>query len=154
MELYGKTILSCYMMLDKIVNQIENLIKTRARNSFYDYSSTLKQSDKILKMCNVRIDLLELKEIAKEALNCLNNEQITLISYKYFGILPKEKDFDLTSRNYFRKQVKALKTFSSILKNKGHNEEWFVNKYLTIPFIGGAYQRVLNEQGKKHSMCV
>lgn len=152
MELYGKTILSCYTMLDKIVSQIENLVKTRARNSFYDYSSTLKQSNKILKLCNVRFDLMELKEIAKNALEMLNNEQKTLIFYKYFGILPSDKNFDLTSRNYFRKQIKALKRFSSILKSKGYNENWFENKYLPIAFISGTYQKVLNEQGKKHAV--
>ena len=149
MELYAKTILSCFMMLEKIVNQIENLIKTRARNSFYDYSSTLKQSDKILKLCNVRIDLLELKEIAQDVLNSLNYDEKTLISYKYFGILPKDKNYDLTSRNYFRKQVKALKKFSLILKGKGYNEDWFINKYMPISFISGTYTKVLNEQGKK-----
>ncbi len=152
MELYGKTILCCYMMLDKIISQIENLIRTRARNSFYDYSSTLKQSNKILALCNVRVDLMELKEIAKEALNSLNNEHKTLISYKYFGILPQDKNFDLTSRNYFRKQIKALKKFSSLLKSKGYNEAWFQQKYLTIAFISGAYHKVLNEQGKKHAV--
>ncbi len=150
MELYAKTILSCYTMLDKIINQIENLIKTKARNSFYDYSSTLKQSDKILKLVNVRIDLIELKEIAKNTLNLLNNEQKTLIFYKYFGILPKDKNFDLSSRNYFRKQIKALNKFSSLLKSKGFNEEWFEQTYLNISFILGTYNKVVSEQGKKH----
>ena len=152
MELYAKTILSCYMVLDKIITQIENLIKTRARNSFYDYSSTLKQSEKILSLCNVRLDLLELKEIAKNALNLLNEEQNTLISYKYFGILPKDKNFDLTSRNYFRKQIKALNKFSSLLKSKGYNEEWFAKNYMPIAFIAGTYQKVVSEQGKKHAV--
>ncbi len=152
MDAYGKTILSCYTLLDKIAIQLENLIKTRARNSFYDYSDAFALSDRILKLGEVRKDLLYLKQITTEILNELSNEDKELISYKYFKIVPKNEDFDHTSRNYFRKQIKALKKFTSLLKAKGFTEDWFFNNYLKISFISGLHQRILNEEGKKHSL--
>ena len=60
------------------------------------------------------------------------------------------EDFDHTSRNYFRKQVRALKRFALKLSSSGYNEEWFQNKYLKIAFISSIYQKTLLEEGKKH----
>lgn len=150
MSYYGKTMLSCYRTLDKVVMQIENLIKSRVKNSFFNYSSTYCQAEKIIKLNEIKLDLLELKEITKEALAVLNETDRTLIYYKYFGIMPKDKDFDLKSRNYFRKQNRAIEKFDSILKSKGYDEKWFLDKYLKISYISGIYQKTINETGKKH----
>ncbi len=152
MDTYGKTILSCYTLLDKIANQLENLIKNRARNSFFDYSNAFTMASRILELGETRKELLYLKEITTEVLNELSQEDKTLISYKYFKIMPKNEDFDHTSRNYFRKQVRALSRFTALLKAKGFTQEWFFNNYLKIAFISGLHQKILNEEGKKH--CV
>ena len=151
MNYHGKTMLTCYKKLDKLVLQIENLIKKRVKDSFYDYSSTFTQAEKVLQLSEVRLDLLELKSITKEALDELSEVDKTLIYYKYFGILPKDEDFDLKSRNYFRKQNKAIERFNNALKSKGYDEDWFLKKYLKISFIAGVYQKMILEEGKKHS---
>ena len=96
--------------------KIENLIKKRVKDSFYDYSSTFAQAEKVLELNEVRLDLLELKLITKDALDGLSEVDKTLIYYKYFGILPKDEDFDLKSRNYFRKQNKLVEQFSEKLR--------------------------------------
>lgn len=150
MNYHGKTMLTCYKKIDKLVMQIENLIKKKVKNSFYDYSSTYMQVERVLKLNEVRLDLIELKDITKEALDSLSDVDRTLISYKYFGIMPKDKDFDLKSRNYFRKQNKAIERFNSALKEKGYDEDWFLSKYLKISFIAGIYQKMILEEGKKH----
>ena len=151
MNYHGKTMLTCYKKLDKLVLQIENLIKKRVKDSFYDYSSTYMQAEKVLQLNEVRLDLMELKAITKEALESLSEVDRTLICYKYFGITPKDEDFDLKSRNYFRKQNKAIERFNNALKSKGFDEEWFLNKYLKISFIAGVYNKMILEEGKKHS---
>lgn len=150
MSYHGKTMLSCYKSLDCVASQIENIIRSKVRNSFYNFSPTFEQADKILKLTEIRLDLLELKEITKEVLEELLETDRILICYKYFGILPEDKNFDLTSRNYFRKQNKAIERFDSKLKAKGFDEEWFKNKYLKIAFISGVYKKMIKEEGKKH----
>ena len=150
MSYHGKTMLSCYNTLDCVVGQIENIIKTKVKNSFYNFSPTYDQAEKILKLGEVRLDLLELKEITSEVLKELSEVDRILICYKYFGILPEDKNFDLTSRNYFRKQQRAIEKFDIKLKSKGYDEEWFKNKYLKIAFIAGVYKKMINEEGKKH----
>lgn len=150
MEQFGKTILSAYPMLAGYVTQIEDVIKKRARNSFYARCDVLSLSEQLLSLGEIRKDLIELKLIVEEVLSLIKPYDRILISYKYFGITPSEEGFDLTSRNYFRKQIKALKNFSDALILKGYDKDWFKNKYLKIAFISAIYQKTILEQGKKH----
>jgi hypothetical protein len=150
MEQFGKTILSAYPMLYGYVTQIEEVIKRRARNSFYARCDVVGLSEELLSLGEIRKDLIELKLIVEEVLSLIKPYDRVLLSYKYFGIAPQEEGFDLTSRNYFRRQIKALKNFSDTLVSRGYDEEWFRNKYLKIAFISGIYQRTILEQGKKH----
>lgn len=150
MEQFGKTILSAYPMLYGYVTQLEDVIKKKARNSFYTRCDVVNLSEQLLSLGEIRKDLIELKLIVEEVLSLIKPYDRILLSYKYFGILPEDKGFDLTSRNYFRKQIKALNNFSNMLIMKGYDQEWFKNKYLKIAFISAIYQNMILEQGKKH----
>ncbi len=152
MSYYQKTILTCYNSLSSMIEQIENVIKKRARNSFYDFQSAEIIANKILALCNVRFDLIDLKEKTENCLGKLNEEDRTLIEYKYFQIIPDDENFDHTSRNYFRKQIRALNRFSKILLSQGITEEWFIDKYMKISFISSLYNKVIKEEGKKHTI--
>ncbi len=150
MENYAKTILSAYTQLPGMITQLENLIKKKAKNSFYLKCDAYALAEQLLGLGEIRKDLIELKDITEEVLDSIKPYDKILICYKYFGILPELEDFDHTSRNYFRKQVKALSNFANKLFEKGYDKEWFQNKYLKIAFISGIYQTTLLEQGKKH----
>ena len=147
---YAKTILSSYNQLEGVITQIENVIEHRARNSFYSRLDTVKLAEQLLALGEIRKDLILLKEIADKVLEKIKDEDRVLIAYKYFGVIPSDENFDHTSRNYFRKQVKALERFAKKLETLGYDKEWFQNKYLKIAFIAGVYKKTLNEEGKKH----
>ena len=150
MENYAKTILSCYDTIDGYITQIENVIKIKAKNSFYLRNGTVTLAEQLISLGEIRKDLIELSEIVDKILKKMTEEDKILISYKYFGVKPKDENFDLTSRNYFRKQIRALKRFSELLVKNNYDEEWFKNKYLKIAYISSIYQLTLNENGKKH----
>lgn len=147
---YGKTMLSAYTSIEGVITQIENLIKTRARNSFYLRENTLGLANQLLRLGEIRKDLFELKELVEDVLASMSEEDRELISYKYFGYMPSNENFDHTSRNYFRKQVRALSRFSNKLEAMGYDGNWFTKKYLKIAFIAGVYQKTVLEEGKKH----
>ena len=144
---YGKTMLTCFKNIDSINKQIENLIIKKAKASFYGTRSALAVSQELIDLGEVRLDLMELKQITLTALNKLKDEDKMLIKYKYFNILPKIENFDHTSRNYFRKQVKALDRFNKALLSLGYDEKWFLDNYLKIPFIKGVYHKTIKEEG-------
>ena len=148
---YGKTMLTCFKHIDSINNQIENLIIKKAKGSFYGTTSALDVANELIDLGEVRLDLMELKEVTEIALSKLSAEDKMLLEYKYFNLLPSIEDFDHTSRNYFRKQVRAIGRFNKALESLGYDEEWFLDNYLKIPFIKGAYHKTINEEGKKHA---
>ena len=150
MEKYAKTILSSYNQLSGIITQIENVIQRRAKNSFYLRCDTTQLANELLSLGEIRKDLIELECIADDILSKIKPEDKTLILYKYMGVVPEDENFDHTSRNYFRKQIKALERFTNKLVSEGYDEEWFKNKYLKIAFISGVYNKTLLEEGKKH----
>lgn len=148
---YEKTMLSAYPLLQNYIEQLENIIKKRAKNSFYDYQDTVALSNKILELCDARQDLFMLKECTEIAFSKLKEEDKILIFYKYLGIMPSSTDFDHTSRNYFRKQVRAVEKFSKILNNLGFTEKWFNDNFMYMSFISNIYKKVILEDGKKHT---
>ena len=149
---YEKTMLSAYVLLQNYIEQLENIIKKRIKNSFYEYEDTISLTNKILALSDARQDLFLLKECTEIAFNKLNKEDKILIFYKYLGIKPDDENFDHTSRNYFRKQVRAVERFSKILQNLGFTEKWFNNNFMQISFIQNIYKKVVNEDGKKHTL--
>ena len=147
---YGKTMLTCFNNIDSINKQIENLIIKKARASFLGNNSAFAVSQELIDLGEIRFDLMELKEVTKTALLKLKEEDRVLLEYKYFKILPNDENFDHTSRNYFRKQIRAIGRFHKVLEDLGYDEMWFIDNYLKIPFIKGAYHKTIKEEGKKH----
>ena len=149
MSYYVKTILSCYKALMPLSKQMETIIKQKAKNSYYNYSPCQVQAEEILKIVNVRLLLLDLKSLTEEALSKLSFNDLWLIKYKYFGETP-DFEFDHTSRNYFRKQVKVIEKLKKVFCSIGVTEEWFMNNYFDIVFIKKYYNKIIKEEGKKH----
>lgn len=150
MKNYAKTILSAYNQIAGMITQIENTITHRAKNSFYMRYDTVTLAEQLITLGEIRKDLIELKYIADEIFNKIKQEDAILLKYKYLGITPSDENFDHTSRNYFRKQIKALERFANKLTAGGYDEEWFKGKYLKIAFISAVYKKTLLEEGKKH----
>ena len=107
-------------------------------------------AEELINLGEVRLDLMELKDVTLKALSKMNSEDRTLLEFKYLKIIPNIENFDHTSRNYFRKQVRAILRFHKVLEKMGFTEKWFFDKYLKIAFIKGAYYKTLKEEGKKH----
>ena len=142
---FGKTMLTCFKNIDSINKQIENLIIKKAKASFFGGASALAVSQELIDLGEVRLDLIELKEITQEALSKLKLEDKMLLEFKYFNVVPNIENFDHTSRNYFRKQVKAIERFNKILEGLGYDEKWFLDNYLKIPFIKGVYYKTIKD---------
>ena len=149
MSYYEKTVLSCYNALLPMINQIENLIKQKAKNSYYNFSPCQTQAEDILKLIEARVDLFDLKSLTEEALSKIPYEDLYLLKYRFFGEKPNF-EFDHTSRNYFRKQNKALEKFLKALNSIELTEKWFTDKYLKMPFIKNVHKKIILEEGKKH----
>lgn len=148
MDCCAKTVLVTYKSLNSVIEQIENLIKSKVKRSFYDYSSTYSQAQKILELVNVKDDLIDLCLLTKDAISKLNSQDRQHIEYKYLNVLPNN-EFDRTSRQYFRRQIKAFNNFCEKLIESGFDKDKFLNVYLKIPYIYQAYVKICSQEDKR-----
>jgi len=145
MAYYEKVLLYAYPHLEDLSRQIDELVLKRALSSFSNYTSCETQCEKILNMSDQKVRLLALKSRLDEILTRLTDYEIELLEYKYFKRKPKSSfsDFDSTSRQYFRRQLKLTEKISALLNRVGMTEKWFNENYLDIDFMKLLLDRVI-----------
>lgn len=153
MNLVMKTILYSYPSFDGVLDGIEKLAYYKAVTSYTDCNKTLKQVDKILLLNNQADRLRGLKNIIDGILSDILPEERELIEYKYFRRKNNE-NFDYTSRQYFRRQIKLAKKLDKIAQKKGFDEAWFDENFSDIYFLKVKFQKLKNlEEKQKTENC-
>jgi hypothetical protein len=149
---YCKCMLYAYPHVDKLLEQLDTLAEKKALASMDDYSPCIEQCESILAITAQKDVLIELKIKTDKILSGFTSREKDLLDYKYFKQKPKEyyKDFDFTSRGYFRRQQKLIKQFSERLEKIGATDEWFEKNCLTMDFFKELLKRVYEHE--KNSM--
>ena len=145
---YAKTVLYAYPNVDVLIEQIDELVERKALYSMNDYSPCEQIAEKILDYTAQKVTLKELKIFVEKVLLKFTEDQLDCLDYKYFKIKPKEyyKDFDFSSRNYFRKQVRLAKKFSEKMDEVGATDEWFKENCLKSDFFRELLKRVYEHE--------
>lgn len=137
---YEKTILSSYYRIDEYIEDCEKAVVYRALTSYSTKESTMTQIDKIINLIYAKNRLCELKSKLEGVFSKFTQDETDCIKYKYYHIKPSE-DFDYTSRNYFRKQLRIIKKIGCMLDKRKLDEKWFCENYLDIYFLKSLYER-------------
>ena len=142
---YAKTVLYAYPLVEKIMEELDEIVLRKALSSINDCSPCLEQAEKILSFTAQKDTLIKLKIACENVVENFNQKDKDCLDYKYFKQKPKEyyKDFDYTGRTYFRRQTLIAKRFSHLIEQEGLDDKWFQEKCLTINFIKQLYKRVL-----------
>lgn len=135
--LYAKSVLYAYPHLESIAEQIDELVMKKALGSMTDYSPATEQCLKIINLTEQKTVLFELDILTEKILSKFTKDEMDCLDYKYFKRRPKEyyKEFDSSSRSYFRKQIRLAKKFSEKLEKAGFNDGVFEEKCLQIEFF-------------------
>lgn len=142
--LYTKTILLSYANLENVSKQIDELMLKRALASANDFSPCEIQCENIVKLSFQKDVIYVLKLALDGIIKKLPKKDVDLLDYKYFKMRPRTfyKDFDTTSRSYFRNQVRIAKEFGDRLERIGINDEWFEENCLCAEYFSELYKRV------------
>lgn len=142
---YAKTVLYAYPHIEKIMDEIDEIVERKAVYSMNDCSPCIDQAEKILSLTAQKDALIKLKLACDEVVKNFNQAEKDCLDYKYFKKNPKEyyKDFDYTGRTYFRRQTLIAKKFSHLLEFQGIDDQWFQENCLIINFIKALYKRVV-----------
>lgn len=152
-ELYAKAVLYSYPAIEKVMEQIDELVYKRALDSMSDFTPCIEQCEKILSYTNQKELLIELKLAVAKTLYLFTEEDKKCFEYKYFKNKPKEyfNNFDSSSRAYFRKQIRLLNKFEKLIERHGINDEKFSKEYMQIDFFKELVKRV-KEREKAHEL--
>ncbi len=149
-KIYTKTILYAYAHLDKVVEQIDELVLKNALSSMTDYSPALNQCERIVDLSMQKETIITLKEKVKKAIGVLSLLELDHLDYKYFKVNPKSyyKNFDSSSRAYFRRQVSLLRKVGLRLEKVGISDSWFIENCLIMNFFVELVRRVKEYEKK------
>ncbi len=152
--LYAKSVLYSYPHLSDLAEQFDQSVERKALNSMTNYSPCIFQCEEILSLTEQKKSVLLLWLVMKKIILKLSNEEMLYLDYKYFKKMPKEvyDNFDTSSRNYFRKQVKLAEKVANLLEKEGVTDTVYQEKYLAIDFFKEMLKRVneLEEKAKKN----
>lgn len=153
-KFYAKTVLYLFPCIDKVNEQIDELLEKRALSSMTDFSPCLSQCEKMVNLGVQNANLLVLKGCVSEVLKKLSEEELALLEFKYFHLRTKEAmpEGDVSSRRYFRKQQRVADKFARLMEEAGITDEVFERDYLSVEFIKELCARVkLREETAKRT---
>ena len=93
MEGYEKVLLRGYAIVGKVIAGIDDLVERRALASFWSRESCESIAEKILALTETKGELLILRENLGKALRALCKEDLELIAFRYWKIVPKRERF-------------------------------------------------------------
>ena len=141
-KLYTETLLYLFPKIDARINCInEKSIKLgfgSMRNKIFESIELMYQ------LCKEKFIYMIIKNAINVIKNRLSVQQINLLEYKYFrnDNMILDKDFDHTSRNYFRRQNALLKRFSESFELLDFTNEFFEKECLKYKFISALLNNV------------
>lgn len=143
-NLYAKTVLYLYPCIDKVNEQIDELLYKKALSSKDDFSPCIVLCEKMAELGVQNARLLMLKAEVAGILGDFTREERAIFGYRYFHEkgAGAEGFVDSYSRTYFRKQERALNKFADALEERGFTDERFESEYLAVDFIRELYRRV------------
>ena len=146
--LYAKAALYSYAHLEAIAEQLDEIVEKKAFSSSMNFSPALNQFEEIIGLTHQKQIIYALKLCLDVALKKFSDREKDFLDYKYFRLKPKEyyKDFDASSRGYFRTQVRLAEKFAECLQKAGYSDERFEEECLSIEFFREMLARVKEKE--------
>ncbi len=156
---YTKTLLYAYPHIKAIEEQIDDLVMRKALSSMTDFSPCEEQCEKIIELTEQKKTMIDFYLRMQKVINKTTEYQRDCLDYKYFKQRPKSyyKDFDCTSRGYFRRQVSLVSRIAKFMEKAGLNDKWFEEHCLKISFFYELLRRVVSmekRQQKKQNKSI
>ena len=141
---YEKTAFYVYPKLKAMIKGIDETFIKKIYDSKSDTSPALYQCETLLKITDIKKNLLFLKAACEKVYSKLSDEKKELLSYKYIrlgkgGALPLHGK---SVRSYYRRQIRLAKEIKELLTGFGASEEWFEKNLLAVPFIREEQKKV------------
>lgn len=146
--LYAKAALYSYAHLGALAEQIDEIVEKKAFSSSMNFSPAINQFEEIINLTYQKKIVFALLICIKDALKNFTENEMLCLDYKYFRTR-KNEDYagiDVTSRNYFRKQIRLVEKFAERLERSGYSDERFEQECLSLDFFREMLKRVKEKE--------
>ena len=146
--IYAKAALYSYAHLEAVAEQMDELVEKKAFSSSMNFTPAIHQFEEIIGLTYQKQIVYALKLCLDAALKHFSEREKDFLDYKYFHLKPKDyyKDFDASSRGYFRTQVRLAEKFAERLQKAGYSDERFENECLSVEFFREMLSRVKEKE--------
>ncbi len=153
-DLWSKTLLRSYGMLEKITGAIDrtfNKIAYTSRSSSTSdtlLSSTYQISEKLLTLIDRKRLLINTKILVDEILSSIDENSAKVLVLKYINNLTNDdmtKILNLSIRTILRRTNKAVEEFGYEIKCRGYTEEKLNNMYMNEKWVMDILKSVQEE---------
>lgn len=142
---YEQIVLTVYSSIESILEQLEKSVKRKAVNAFSSTKGAFTDCNELVEMIETRNKMLVFKATVDKVFERLSDEERILFGYKYFNNRIID-GFDYKSRNYFRKQNKALNHLGELLGYIGLCEKKFYDLYGNLKCVKSVLSALRNSK--------
>ena len=101
-----KVTLNVYGLLETLCKSLDRLILAEAKGSIFDFCEAEKSGEKILRLSEKKIGIINLKILIEKSLGGLKDKEIELLVARYVDGMKKDaclKIFGMCERSFYRK---------------------------------------------------
>lgn len=148
-KVWAKTLLNSYTCLERVASAIDKMVLDKGINSAFDNRSTLRQTDRIIRLIQRKKMLINAKIIVENSICKLRDNELNVIVLRYFDKV-KCTDIaellDVSMRTYFRRLSQAINNMAKILNNQGFTGEVLFSMLGDDPWISRLYDAIYNKE--------
>lgn len=154
-DLWSKTLLRSYGMLDKAIGSIdktfERIVSSSRCASSYDtlFNGTELIADKLLNLIQKKKILVKTQDLVNDILNNMDEYHAKLLVLKYIKNISNEElsaIFEKSVRTVLRHSLIALDEFGTALELSGMTPTDFMDAYLEQKWILEIYKKIEKEE--------
>ena len=153
MKDYQKVLLYAYPKLERMAEDIGQIVLAKARASVMGRETALACAEKLIRYNFLRGQILFLKDELDGMLSCFSREERFLLEYKYFRrkrelIAYADLRLSCSERTYFRRQQRLARAVNAELVRRGLTEEWFFEAFSGVSLFMSALESVRRAEGR------
>ncbi len=149
---YAKCVLYAYANINRIIEDIDEIVLSKALASMEDISPCIEQCENILAYTDQKQRLLFLKAVMDKILEKCSPKEKAIFEYKYCRKRSKDYKamFDCRQRSYYRKQIKLVTDFAFKLEKKGITDKFFEEELQPMTFFDTMLKFVVQKDKKDY----
>ena len=140
---YEKTLLYAYPKFNTVISLLDGKFNSLINRSRFGVEPAQTSLDNLMEITNLLTTLKTAKQIIKDAFLTFDEDEKSLVEFKYFKRnFKRYVGYNSQSYDYRRFHDKIIKKFRKFIHDKGLTETWFNDNLMQFSFVKETFRRV------------